>query len=121
MCPPLWPCRRGHRRQRWCWGLNHQVKSVAAEFAAQGYVALATDLYGGNVASTRDDAMAYVQAVDGDATTDTTGAWVDWLRARRDVTGKTGTVGWSFGGGWSLNTALARPVDATVVCYGRVN
>ncbi len=43
------------------------------------------------------------------------------MRARGEVTGKVGTVGWCFGGGWSLNTALARPVDATVAYYGRVN
>jgi carboxymethylenebutenolidase len=103
------------------WGLNDHIKSVAAEFAAQGYVALAIDLYGGNVATTRDDAKTYMQAVDGDVATDTAGAWVDWLRARGDVTGKLGTVGWCFGGGWSLNTGLARAVDATVVYYGRVN
>ena len=30
------------------WGLNDQIKSVAAEFAALGYLALACDLYGGN-------------------------------------------------------------------------
>jgi carboxymethylenebutenolidase len=33
---------------------------------------------------------------------------------------KLGTVGWCFGGGWSLNTGIAEPVDATVVYYGRV-
>ena len=103
------------------WGLNDHIKSVAAEFAAQGYVALAIDLYGGNVATTRDDAKTYMQAVDGDVASDTAGAWVDWLRARGEVTGKVGTVGWCFGGGWSLNTALARPVDATVAYCGRVN
>lgn len=82
------------------WSLNDQIKSVAAEFAAQGYVAMAINLYGGNVATTWDDAMAYMQAVDGDAATDTAGTWVDWLRARSDVTGKIGTVGGCFGGGW---------------------
>ncbi|MBT3171734.1 MAG: dienelactone hydrolase family protein, partial [Rhodospirillaceae bacterium] len=27
---------------------------------------------------------------------------------------------WCFGGGWSLNAALAEPVDATIVYYGSV-
>ena len=31
-----------------------------------------------------------------------------------------GTVGWCFGGGWSLNASIAAPVDATVIYYGRV-
>ena len=103
------------------WGLNDQIKSVAAEFANQGYVALAIDLYGGRVADNRDDAKAFMGEVDDTAATATVAAWVDWLRARDDAGGKVGTVGWCFGGGWSLNTALARPVDATVVYYGRVN
>jgi len=32
-----------------------------------------------------------------------------------------GTVGWCFGGGWSLMTGIVEPVDATVVYYGRVD
>ena len=46
------------------WGLNDQIKSVAAEFANQGYVALAVDLYQGKVASSRADAKAYMQSTD---------------------------------------------------------
>ena len=103
------------------WGLNDQIKSVAAEFANQGYVALAIDLYGGKVADNRDDAKAYMGQVQDAAASATVAAWVDWLRARGDVTGKLGSIGWCFGGGWSLNTALVRPLDAAVVYYGRVN
>jgi carboxymethylenebutenolidase len=35
---------------------------------------------------------------------------------------RVGTIGWCFGGGWSLKTALALPdkVDATVMYYGAV-
>ena len=33
------------------WGLNDQIKSVAAEFARLGYVALALDMYAGKVAA----------------------------------------------------------------------
>ena len=102
------------------WGLNDQIKSVAAEFAGQGYVALAIDLYGGRVATTPEAAKNYMQRVDDAAATETVAAWIDWLRARGDVTGKVGTVGWCFGGGWSLNASLVRPVEATVVYYGRV-
>jgi carboxymethylenebutenolidase len=33
-----------------------------------------------------------------------------------------GVIGWCFGGGWSLETALALPqkIDATVIYYGRL-
>lgn len=103
------------------WGLNDQIKAVAAEFAREGYVALAVDLYGGNVAGTRDGARALMQALDGAAATDTLTSWIAWLRKRGDTTGKMGTIGWCFGGGWSLAAAIAAPVDATVIYYGRVN
>ncbi|MFQ5958467.1 MAG: dienelactone hydrolase family protein [Alphaproteobacteria bacterium] len=102
------------------WGLNDQIKAVAAELAKEGYLALAVDLYDGRVATTREDARAYMQAVDASQATETLAAWIDWLEAHADATGKVGTVGWCFGGGWSLNASLARPVDATVVYYGRV-
>ena len=91
------------------WGLNDQIKAVAAEFAREGYVALAVDLYGGNVAGTRDGARALMQAVDGAAATDTLVSWIAWLRKRGDTSGKMGTIGWCFGGGWSLAAAIATP------------
>ncbi len=40
------------------WGLNDQIKSVASEFANQGYTALAVDLYHGKVAGTGDHARS---------------------------------------------------------------
>ena len=105
------------------WGLNDQIKSVAAEFAEEGYVALALDLYDGRVATAgdRDAARAYMQAVDPALATGTVTAWVDWLKRHQKSTRKVGTVGWCFGGGWSLATSLAVPVEATVIYYGRVN
>jgi carboxymethylenebutenolidase len=103
------------------WGLNDQIKTMAAEFGREGYVALAVDLYGGKVAETPEEARAYMQGVDAGAATDTLESWIAWLREHPKSTGKIGTVGWCFGGGWSLNASIVAPVDATVVYYGRVN
>ncbi len=103
------------------WGLNDQIKTVAAELAKQGYVALAVDLYGGQVADTPDGARAIMQQVDGGEATDTLTSWIGWLRAHDKVGDKVATIGWCFGGGWSLNASIAAPVEATVVYYGRVN
>jgi carboxymethylenebutenolidase len=103
------------------WGLNDQIKSVAAEFANQGYSALAVDLYRGYVAETRPDARALMKSVDAKIATETLTLWVKWLRENGPAGGKVATIGWCFGGGWSLNASLATPVDATIVYYGRVN
>jgi carboxymethylenebutenolidase len=102
------------------WGLNDQIKTMAAEFAKEGFLALAVDLYDGQVATDPPTAEKYMSAVDAGRATDALVSWIGWLKAEPRSTGKIGTVGWCFGGGWSLNASIAAPVDATVIYYGRV-
>ena len=61
-----------------------------------------------------------MQEVDPTAATDILVSWINYLKKNPGSTGKVGTVGWCFGGGWSLNASLATPVDATVIYYGNV-
>ncbi|HEX2581504.1 MAG TPA: dienelactone hydrolase family protein [Dongiaceae bacterium] len=99
------------------WGLNDQIKSVAAELARQGYLALAVDLYDGQVASDPGTARQLMGKVDPARATDILVHAIDWMKANGN--GKVATIGWCFGGGWSLLASLARPVDATVIYYGK--
>ncbi|HUF86757.1 MAG TPA: dienelactone hydrolase family protein [Thermohalobaculum sp.] len=103
------------------WGLNDQIKAVAAELAAQGYIALAIDLHGGEVASTPEQARALTGSVDPAQATAQLVAAIGHLRGHAASNGRVGTLGWCFGGAWSLNASIAAPVDATVIYYGRVN
>lgn len=103
------------------WGLNVQIKAVAAEFAREGFIALAADLYGGDVANTAEEATRLRNAVDAEIGTDTLVSWAGWLKKHPKGTGKLATVGWCFGGGWSLDTAIATPVEATIIYYGKVD
>ena len=103
------------------WGLNDQIKSVAVELAKLGYIALAVDMYGGQVASDSNGAKALMSAVDGASGTEQLVTLIDFLKHHKSSTGKVGTIGWCFGGGWSLNASIATPVDATVIYYGRCN
>lgn len=103
------------------WGLNDQIKAVAAELAKEGYVALAIDLFDGQVAATPEAARAMTGAVKPADATATLTAWMGWLRAHKAANGKLATLGWCFGGGWSLNASLAAPADGTVIYYGRVD
>lgn len=103
------------------WGLNDQIKSVAADLAEQGYLALAIDLYDGETADSREGAQALMSAVDADAATDSVIAWLRWLKDHEHGTGRVAVIGWCFGGGWALNASIAEPVDATVVYYGKVD
>ena len=102
------------------WGLNEQIKAVAAELASQGYLALAIDLFGGKVTDNPDQARGFIAAVDAAQATEICAAWSDYLASANRGTGKLGVVGWCFGGGWALNASLARPADASVVYYGDV-
>lgn len=102
------------------WGLNDQIKAVAAEYAKMGYMAVAVDLYSGNVATKPEDARAYMQKVRAPDATETLVKWLEWSKAHSNTSDKVGTVGWCFGGGWSLNAAIAGPTDASVIYYGNV-
>jgi hypothetical protein len=98
-----------------------QIKSVAGELAREGYAALAVDLYGGKSTSSREEAEQLRKAVDPASATDTLVSWVGWLQKHPKATGKVATIGWCYGGGWSLDASIATPVDATIVYYGRVD
>ncbi|GAA0698696.1 hypothetical protein GCM10009104_29070 [Marinobacterium maritimum] len=102
------------------WGLNDSIKAVANELAEQGFMALAVDLYGGGVAENREQALALKSAVNEAEGIATLTGWVDWLRQHERSNGKVATLGWCYGGGWSLDASLARPVDATIIYYGNV-
>ena len=65
------------------WGLNDQIKSVAAEFAKQGYIAVAVDLYNGKVATTPAEARSLMGAVDEKHATAQIKAMADHLRSHR--------------------------------------
>ncbi len=103
------------------WGLNDQIKTMAAALAEAGYLALAVDLYDGVVATDAANAGFTMRNVNNDHALDTLVSHYDWLKEDERCSGKMGSIGWCFGGGWSLNIAMARPVDACVVYYGNVS
>lgn len=103
------------------WGLNDNIRMMADKLAGEGYTALAVDLYYGKVADSPDSASTYARSVDeGEAIDNLTQAY-GYLTEEQSAA-KVGTIGWCFGGGWSLQTALAHPekIDATVIYYGQL-
>jgi carboxymethylenebutenolidase len=103
------------------WGLNDNIRSMADQLAGQGYRALAVDLYDGKNASTPDEAQALMRAAM-DKSAELTENLKQAYAYLSDRGQRVGTIGWCFGGGWSLATALALPdqIDATVIYYGRL-
>src|SRR4051794_16307524 len=92
------------------WGLNNNIEHWADRLAGTGWAALAVDLYSGTVATTPDQAMIAMKAVDPAKAKATIDAALDFLsKDPRVAANKKAVIGWCFGGGWSLQTALAHP------------
>lgn len=110
--------------QEW-WGLNPQIKRVADRLAGEGFVALAPDLYRGELAAhdEMDKAGHLMSTLPMDrAARDMSGA-VDFLAAQDAVTGSSiGAIGFCMGGGLVLTLGCLRPdrIKAVVPFYGVV-
>ena len=105
--------------QEW-WGLVDHIKDVCNRFAAEGYVALAPDLYHGETTRSPDEAGKMMMSLQIDqAEKDLRGA-VEFLLGLEATTGdKVGTVGFCMGGALSLYAASKNDrVGACVVFYG---
>jgi len=88
---------------RWCHprmvGLNDWVKQQASNLADQGYVALAIDLYRGQVATTPDEAHQIMRGVPEDRANRDLLAATAYLRSLKEVYAKhVGAIGWCMGG-----------------------
>jgi len=106
--------------QEW-WGLNDNIRQMAQRLAGEGYTALAVDLYQGATADTPDKAKELVKAAMGRTPElqENLKQAYNYLETKEKAP-KIGVIGWCFGGGWSLQTALLLPekIDATVMYYG---
>lgn len=108
--------------QEW-WGLDPSIKQVTDQVAAAGFVALAPDLYHGEVAGhdEMDKAGQLMQSLPPDrAARDMSGA-VDFLAAHDAVTGSgLGVIGFCMGGMLAFLLAAERPdrITAAVPFYG---
>ena len=102
------------------WGLNNWVKDQAQHFASDGYVALAVDLYRGQVATTPDEAHILMRGLPDDRGLRDLEAAFAYLSSRPDVQpNKIGAIGWCMGGGWAVKLAEDQPkLAAVVVNYG---
>ncbi|HTI60010.1 dienelactone hydrolase family protein [Mucilaginibacter sp.] len=98
------------------WGLNDFVKHESEKlYNDLGDVnVLDLDLYDGKVATTREDAGKFMQAVKDDRAE----AIIKGAIAFVGPKARIATIGWCFGGGWSLQTSLmAGSQDVACVMY----
>lgn len=99
------------------WGLNNNIRNEANRWAHElGINVLAVDLYDGKLAETAEDAATLMQACDAERA-------AAIIRGAAKFAGENAdfrTMGWCFGGGWSLQAALmlGEQAKACVVYYG---
>ena len=100
------------------WGLNDYIKTEADAWHEKlnGANVIALDLYDGKVATERDSAQKYMQS----ANQDRIYQIIDAALASIPENARIGTIGWCFGGGWSLKGSITagERAEACVMYYG---
>lgn len=100
------------------WGLNEQIKQEADRLFGEldGVGVLALDLYDGNVTDDQKKAGEYMQAASSNM--ERLESIVKGALAYAGENAKVATIGWCFGGGWSLRSSiLAADQGAGCVIY----
>lgn len=105
------------------WGVAPHIRDVCDRFAAEGFTALAPDLFGGRTISPGDcdEALKMVSELDMGAAERVLSSAVDFLAGHEAVRGQgVGVVGFCMGGGLALWLGTLRPdkVKAVVPFYG---
>jgi carboxymethylenebutenolidase len=103
--------------QEW-WGVDENVRSICDRFAAEGFYALAPDLFRGDTTTDPSEAQQKMMAMSMDeAEKDMCGA-ADYLAAQPGFEGKgVGSVGFCLGGGLSVWAAATCPNIVAAVSY----
>ena len=103
------------------WGLNGFFRGVANRLATEGFVALAPDLFQGQVATTIEAAKSLRDQRRPEPTYKTLTRAIGQLTKHAAVQGSTiGVVGFSMGGHWALwlSQQPDLPIGAAVTFYG---
>jgi carboxymethylenebutenolidase len=104
--------------QEW-WGLNENIKHEADKYSKdlQDMNILAVDMYDGKVAAKADSAAKIMRSVDMDRLTNIIRGAITLAGDKASIY----TVGWCFGGMWSLQSAILAGSQAkgTIMFYGR--
>jgi carboxymethylenebutenolidase len=108
-------------------GLSDWIRSVADQFASEGFIAIAPDFisgYGPNgggsaSVSTRDSVVMLIRNVSAEETYKRLDATLAFAAKIPSANGKVATVGFCWGGGRSFGYACIQPkLSAAIVYYG---
>ena len=105
--------------QEW-WGLNDHIKDIADRYAAEGFIAIAPDLYRGKVAANPEEAGKMMQALQIEDGLDTIKNSVEAARSKYDLS-HFGITGFCMGGTYALRSACElEGFSAAAPFYGDV-
>jgi carboxymethylenebutenolidase len=100
------------------WGLNAYIKQEAENLQKDlgNVTVLAIDLYDGKVADSAKDAQMYMQGVKEERARAIIAGAIAHVGKKASIA----TIGWCFGGGWSLQSSLmaGKQAAACVLYYG---
>jgi carboxymethylenebutenolidase len=100
------------------WGLNDYIKQEAEKiYKTLGNVnVIAIDLYDQKVAAVKDSAAKYMQSVKTERAENIINGLLNYVGKNANIA----TIGWCFGGGWSMQAALlaGKQSKACVMYYG---
>ena len=107
-------------------GVNRHIRAVARQYALDGFVVLAPDLYWrqgprielGYVGDERQRAQALMGTLQPEALQTDLSAALRALRARQETTGPVAALGYCLGGRLAYQCASTGEVDAAVAYYG---
>lgn len=108
------------------WGVNAHIRALAEQYALDGFVVLAPDVFWRQERRVDLDydkagsekAFSLVKATDAEKNGADMAATVEHLRNLEQVTGKVGVMGFCFGGQLAYRAAAVGKPDAAVSYYG---
>jgi carboxymethylenebutenolidase len=101
------------------WGLNDDVISYADQLGGAGFAVVAPDLFGGQTATTIEEAERLASGADEEAGNAIVLATFDRLTERLGTTSTFAALGFSFGAHWAMWSPVERDqVVASVLYYG---
>ena len=104
--------------QEW-WGLNDYIKREADKYSddLKDVNVIALDMYDGKIATSPDSAMKYMSTSKKERLETIVNATINYAGKKANIY----TVGWCFGGGWSLQSTIlaGKQAKGCVMYYGR--
>jgi carboxymethylenebutenolidase len=103
--------------QEW-WGVDEHIRSICDRFAAEGFFALAPDLFGGETTTQPSEAQQKMMALSMDQVEKDMCGAADYLASQSGFEGNgVGSVGFCLGGGLSVWAAATCPDITAAVTY----